>query len=48
MKQDKGSGLHNSLRTRGQRVKLEVSFSDMEPKTSSPVNEDKAGGCCTR
>ncbi|KAM9353797.1 ATPase family AAA domain-containing protein 2 [Symphorus nematophorus] len=48
MKQDEGSGLHPSLRTRGQRVKLEVSFSDMEPKTSSPVTEDKAGGCCTR
>ncbi|XP_044062597.1 ATPase family AAA domain-containing protein 2-like isoform X2 [Siniperca chuatsi] len=48
VKQDEGSGLHHSLRTRGQRVKLEVSFADMEPKTSSPVNEDKAGGCCTR
>ncbi|XP_070821724.1 ATPase family AAA domain-containing protein 2-like isoform X1 [Chaetodon trifascialis] len=48
MNQDNRSGLHHSLRTRGQRVKLEVSFSNMEPKTSSPVNEDKAGGCCTR
>ncbi|KAG7229369.1 hypothetical protein INR49_012886 [Caranx melampygus] len=48
MKQDEGSGLHHSLRTRGQRVKLEVSFTDMEPTTSSPVNEDKAGGLCTR
>ncbi|XP_070767520.1 ATPase family AAA domain-containing protein 2-like [Enoplosus armatus] len=48
MKQDEGSGLHHSLRTRAQRVKLEVSFADMEPTTSSPVNEDKAGGCCTR
>ncbi|KAG8010266.1 ATPase family AAA domain-containing protein 2, partial [Nibea albiflora] len=48
MKQNEGSGLHHSLRTRGQRGKLEVSFSDMQPKTSSPVNDDKAGGCCTR
>ncbi|XP_039974151.1 ATPase family AAA domain-containing protein 2-like isoform X2 [Xiphias gladius] len=48
MKQDEGSGLHHSLRTRGQRVKLEVSFADMEQKTSLPVNEDKAGGCSTR
>ncbi|XP_038567961.1 ATPase family AAA domain-containing protein 2-like isoform X2 [Micropterus salmoides] len=48
MKQDEGSGFHHSLRTRGQRVKLEVSFADMEPKTSSPANEDKTGGCCTR
>ncbi|XP_051263560.1 ATPase family AAA domain-containing protein 2 isoform X2 [Dicentrarchus labrax] len=45
VKQDEGSGLNHSLRTRRQR---EVSYSDMEPKTSSPVNEDKAGGCCTR
>ncbi|XP_071326843.1 ATPase family AAA domain-containing protein 2-like isoform X2 [Trachinotus anak] len=48
MKQDEGNGLHHSLRTRGQRGKLEVSFADMEPKTSSPVNEDKVGGFCTR
>ncbi|XP_056237619.1 ATPase family AAA domain-containing protein 2-like isoform X1 [Seriola aureovittata] len=48
MKQDEESGLHHSLRTRGQRVKLEVSFANMEPQTSSPVNEDKAGGFCTR
>ncbi|XP_027865740.1 ATPase family AAA domain-containing protein 2 isoform X2 [Xiphophorus couchianus] len=48
MKQDDGSGLGHSLRSRGQRVKLEVSFADMEPKTSSPVDEDKADGCCTR
>lgn len=48
MKQDSGSGLSHSLRSRGQRVKLEVSFADMEPKTSSPVDEDKAEGCCTR
>ncbi|XP_026148827.1 ATPase family AAA domain-containing protein 2 isoform X2 [Mastacembelus armatus] len=48
MKQEGASGLHHSLRTRGQRVKLEVSFADTGPKTSSPVNEDKAGGCCTR
>ncbi|XP_044214313.1 ATPase family AAA domain-containing protein 2-like isoform X2 [Thunnus albacares] len=48
MKQQEGSGLHHTPKTREQRVKLEVSFADMEPKTSSPVNEDKAGGCCTR
>uniref|UniRef100_A0A4W6ECW0 ATPase family AAA domain-containing protein 2 n=1 Tax=Lates calcarifer TaxID=8187 RepID=A0A4W6ECW0_LATCA len=30
MQQDEGSGFHDSLRTRGQRVKLEVSFADME------------------
>uniref|UniRef100_A0A3B3YK56 ATPase family AAA domain-containing protein 2 n=1 Tax=Poecilia mexicana TaxID=48701 RepID=A0A3B3YK56_9TELE len=48
MKQDNGRGLGHSLRSRGQRVKLEVSFSDMEPKTTSPVDEDKADGCCTR
>ncbi|XP_029361077.1 ATPase family AAA domain-containing protein 2 isoform X2 [Echeneis naucrates] len=48
MKQDEGSGLHHSLRTRGQRVKLEVSFAEMEPKNSSPVNNDKAAGFCTR
>ncbi|XP_014324248.1 ATPase family AAA domain-containing protein 2 isoform X1 [Xiphophorus maculatus] len=48
MKQDDGGGLGHSLRSRGQRVKLEVSFADMEPKTSSPVDEDKADGCCTR
>ncbi|XP_030250051.1 ATPase family AAA domain-containing protein 2 isoform X5 [Sparus aurata] len=47
-KQDEGSGLHHSLRTRGQRVRLEVSFSEEPKTTSSPVNEDKAGGCCTR
>ncbi|XP_074510873.1 ATPase family AAA domain-containing protein 2 isoform X3 [Sebastes fasciatus] len=44
-KQDEGSGLSHSLRTRGQRVKQEVSFSDMDPKTSSPVNEGNSGGC---
>ncbi|XP_069393227.1 ATPase family AAA domain-containing protein 2 isoform X3 [Paralichthys olivaceus] len=38
MKQDEGSGL--SPRTRGQRMKQEVSYADMEPKTSSPVNEE--------
>nr|XP_020490645.1 ATPase family AAA domain-containing protein 2 isoform X1 [Labrus bergylta] len=48
MKQDERSGLQHSLRTRGQRVKLEVSFAEMEPQTSSPVNEDKIGGSCTR
>lgn len=45
MKQDEGSVLPNCQR---QRIKLDVSFSDMEQKSSSPVNEDKAGGCCTR
>ncbi|KAM6994457.1 ATPase family AAA domain-containing protein 2 [Tautogolabrus adspersus] len=48
MKQDERSGLQHSLRTRGQRVKLEVSFAEMETKTSSPVNEDKIEGCSTR
>ncbi|XP_054477905.1 ATPase family AAA domain-containing protein 2-like isoform X2 [Anoplopoma fimbria] len=48
MKQDEGSGLHHSLRTRGQRVKLEVSFSEMEPKTSSPVNEANSVEGCLR
>ncbi|XP_053183237.1 ATPase family AAA domain-containing protein 2-like isoform X2 [Scomber japonicus] len=48
MKQEEGSVLHHTPRTRGKRVKLEVSFADMDPKTSSPANEDKAGGCCTR
>ncbi|KAF3691625.1 ATPase family AAA domain-containing protein 2 [Channa argus] len=47
-KEEGASGIHHSLRTRGQRGKLEVSFTDMEPKTSSPVAEDKGGGCCTR
>ncbi|XP_038145602.1 ATPase family AAA domain-containing protein 2-like isoform X1 [Cyprinodon tularosa] len=47
LKQDDGRSLSHSLRSRG-RVKLEVSFSDMEPKTSSPVDEDKAEGYCTR
>ncbi|XP_076006471.1 ATPase family AAA domain-containing protein 2 [Genypterus blacodes] len=46
--QEETSGLHHSLRTRGQRVKLEVSFAEMEPKTSSPASEDKTGGYCTR
>ncbi|XP_049438533.1 ATPase family AAA domain-containing protein 2-like isoform X1 [Epinephelus fuscoguttatus] len=45
MKQEEGSGLHHSTRTRGKREKLEVSFADMEPKTSSPLNEDNSGGC---
>ncbi|KAM4735621.1 ATPase family AAA domain-containing protein 2 isoform 2-T2 [Anableps anableps] len=48
MKQDNGSGLSHPLRSRGQRMKLEVSFADMDTKTSSPVDEDKADGCCTR
>ncbi|KAM9852704.1 ATPase family AAA domain-containing protein 2 [Aulostomus maculatus] len=48
LKQEEGSGVHHSPRTRGQRVKLEVSFGNVEPKSCSPVNEDKTGGCCTR
>lgn len=48
MNGEEASGFHHSLRTRGQRAKLEVSFADMEPKTRTPVTEDKAGGCCTR
>ncbi|XP_068591755.1 ATPase family AAA domain-containing protein 2B isoform X2 [Cebidichthys violaceus] len=48
MKPDEGSGPHHSLRTRGQRVKLEVSFADMEPKTSSPVNEANSVEGCLR
>uniref|UniRef100_A0A3Q1KH34 ATPase family AAA domain-containing protein 2 n=1 Tax=Anabas testudineus TaxID=64144 RepID=A0A3Q1KH34_ANATE len=43
-----GSSFHHSLRTRGQRAKLEVSFADMEPNTRAPVTEEKAEGCCTR
>ncbi|XP_041844820.1 ATPase family AAA domain-containing protein 2-like isoform X2 [Melanotaenia boesemani] len=46
--QKEGSGLYHSLRTRGQRSKLEVSFADMEPKSSSPLDEAKAEGHCTR
>ncbi|XP_068179412.1 ATPase family AAA domain-containing protein 2-like isoform X2 [Antennarius striatus] len=45
---DERSGPHHTLRTRRQRVKLEVSFSEMEPKASSPLDEVKAGGHCTR
>nr|XP_020452864.1 ATPase family AAA domain-containing protein 2 isoform X2 [Monopterus albus] len=41
-KQEVGSRLHHSLRTRGQRVKLEVKFAEADLKTSSPA------GCCTR
>ncbi|KAM6936195.1 ATPase family AAA domain-containing protein 2 isoform 2-T2 [Lycodopsis pacificus] len=48
MKPDEGSGPHHFLRTRGQRVKLEVSFADMEPKTSSPVNEANTVEGCLR
>ncbi|KAM9724009.1 ATPase family AAA domain-containing protein 2 isoform 2-T2 [Menidia menidia] len=48
LKLQDGSGLHHSLRTRKQRLKLEVSFSDMDPKTSSPGDEHKVEGCCTR
>ncbi|XP_056300292.1 ATPase family AAA domain-containing protein 2-like isoform X3 [Pseudoliparis swirei] len=44
-KQDEG---HHSLRTRGQRVKHEVSFADMEPKTSSPGNEANSVEGCLR
>uniref|UniRef100_UPI003AACCDE9 ATPase family AAA domain-containing protein 2-like isoform X1 n=1 Tax=Centroberyx gerrardi TaxID=166262 RepID=UPI003AACCDE9 len=36
------------LRTRGQKVKLEISFAEMDGKTSSSLSEDKTGGCCTR
>ncbi|XP_055019278.1 ATPase family AAA domain-containing protein 2 isoform X2 [Boleophthalmus pectinirostris] len=45
--EDQSSQSH-SFRTRRQRVKLEVSFSNMDAKTSSPVNNDKAGIYCTR
>ncbi|XP_031731941.1 ATPase family AAA domain-containing protein 2 isoform X1 [Anarrhichthys ocellatus] len=48
MRPDEGSGPHHFLRTRGQRVKLEVSFADMEPKTSSPVNEANTVEGCLR
>ncbi|KAJ4930997.1 hypothetical protein JOQ06_025298 [Pogonophryne albipinna] len=44
LKQDEGSGPYHTPRTRGQRVKPEVSFADMEPKTSSPVIEDNTRG----
>ncbi|XP_068611101.1 ATPase family AAA domain-containing protein 2-like [Brachionichthys hirsutus] len=44
LKQDEGGGLHHSLRTRRRRDKPEVSFSDMDPKTSSPLDEVQAGG----
>lgn len=47
MKLDEGSSLDNSLRTRRQRFKPEVSFSEVELKTISPIN-DVSGGCCTR
>ncbi|XP_028984073.1 ATPase family AAA domain-containing protein 2-like isoform X2 [Betta splendens] len=45
---EEGNGLVHSLRSRGRRGKLEVSFSCMEPKTSPPGIEDCVGGCCTR
>lgn len=47
MKLDEGVGLDNSLRSRRQRFKPEVSFSEVELKTSSPVT-DVSGGGCTR
>ncbi|RVE62455.1 hypothetical protein OJAV_G00157590 [Oryzias javanicus] len=47
-KQEEGTGLHHTIRTRGRQVKHEVSFSNMGPKTSSPTNEDKVEGYCTR
>lgn len=47
MNQGKRSSHHNSLRTRRQRGAPET-FSEMQVKTSSPVNQGKAGGCCTR
>lgn len=43
----KQEGSGHSLRTR-RRVKLDVSFSDMGPKSSSPVEEHKAERYCTR
>ncbi|XP_034730547.1 ATPase family AAA domain-containing protein 2-like isoform X2 [Etheostoma cragini] len=48
IKQDEGSGFNHSPRSRGQRAKLEVSFADTTPNTSSPVNEDNSGGGCLR
>ncbi|XP_037533049.1 ATPase family AAA domain-containing protein 2 [Nematolebias whitei] len=47
-KQEDGSGLSHSLRSRGQRVKPEVAFADMGPRMSTPVHEDRAEGYCTR
>ncbi|KAM4633071.1 ATPase family AAA domain-containing protein 2 isoform 2-T2 [Polymixia lowei] len=46
--EEERSGLRHPLRTRGQRVKLEVSFSEMNGTSSSPQTEDKTGGYCTR
>ncbi|XP_063735979.1 ATPase family AAA domain-containing protein 2-like isoform X2 [Eleginops maclovinus] len=43
-KHDEGSGPYHTPRTRGQRVKLEVSFADMESKSSTPVIEDNSRG----
>ncbi|KAM3838481.1 ATPase family AAA domain-containing protein 2-like, partial [Diretmus argenteus] len=40
-----GSGLRHPLRTRGQRVKLDVIFADMNGKTSTPRTGDKTEGC---
>lgn len=47
-KKEERSGDAHSLRTRGQRLKLEVSFADMDSKTHPPANDDKAGVHCTR
>ncbi|KAM6909707.1 ATPase family AAA domain-containing protein 2 [Xenentodon cancila] len=48
VKPEEGSGFNHVHRTRGQRVKLEVSFAESGPKTSSPLDEGKVEGCCTR
>ncbi|XP_058503752.1 ATPase family AAA domain-containing protein 2-like isoform X2 [Solea solea] len=48
MKEEQGSGLHHTPKTRGQKTRPEVCFVDTEPKTSSPVNGDNAEGGCTR
>ncbi|XP_053289105.1 ATPase family AAA domain-containing protein 2 isoform X3 [Pleuronectes platessa] len=41
MRQDEGSGVHLSPRTRGRRMKQEVSYAEMDSTTSSPVTEEK-------
>ncbi|XP_029928549.1 ATPase family AAA domain-containing protein 2 isoform X2 [Myripristis murdjan] len=45
---EEGSGPYHTRRTRDPRVKLEVSFTDMDGKTSSPLTEDKTAGSGTR
>ncbi|XP_056141706.1 ATPase family AAA domain-containing protein 2-like isoform X2 [Lampris incognitus] len=42
---ERGTGLQ---RTRGQKVKLEVSFANMNGETLSHQTEDRTGGYCTR